>query len=92
MSDTCQKIIVLQSSLRSKILFLILKLTERQLIVLKNDTRYFQNSLLFERLACFYVTITGTFKRFKYFIFEANFLKNAQTFSWSIFLKLEYLD
>ena len=31
-----------------------------------------QNSPLFERLACFYVTISETFKRFQYFYFETN--------------------
>ena len=34
----------------------------------------FQNSPLFERSACFYVTITGNFERFQYFNFEKNFL------------------
>ena len=39
-----------------------------------------QNSPLFERLACFYVTISETFKRFQYFDFEINFLENENLF------------
>ena len=34
----------------------ILKPTERAKVLLKNGTRDFQNSPLFERLVCFYVT------------------------------------
>ena len=30
----------------------------------------------FERSACFYVTISESFKRFQYFDFEINFLEN----------------
>ena len=37
----------------------------------------FQNSNQFERLACFHVTISESFKRFQYFNFETNFLENA---------------
>ena len=40
----------------------------------------FQNSPPFERLACFYVTITGNFERFQYFNFETIFLKNENLF------------
>ena len=40
----------------------------------RNRTMDFQNSPLFERSACFYVTITGNFERFQYFNFEKNFL------------------
>ena len=54
----------------------ILKATERTYVPLKNRTRDFQNSRPFERLACFYVTISGHFERFQYFNFEANFLEN----------------
>ena len=36
----------------------------------------FQNGPPFERLACFYVTISESFKHFQYFNFETNFLKN----------------
>ena len=54
----------------------ILKTTERAEVPLKNGTRNFQNSRPFERLACFYVTISGNFERFQYFNFEANFLEN----------------
>ena len=31
---------------------------------------------MFERLACFYVTISESFKRFQYFNFKTNFLEN----------------
>ena len=53
---------------------------ERAWIPLKNDTRDFQNSTPFEGLACFYVTTTGNFKSFHYFIFESNFPKNENLF------------
>ena len=43
----------------------ILKPTERAQVLLKNGTRDFQNSLLFERSVCFYVTISGNFERFQ---------------------------
>ena len=43
----------------------ILKPTERAYVDLKNDARNFQNSPPFERLACFYVTISGNFERFQ---------------------------
>ena len=41
----------------------ILKPTERAQFLLKNGTRDFQNSPPFERSACFYVTISESFKR-----------------------------
>ena len=44
--------------------------------LLKNDTRDFQNSLLFKRLARFYVTVSGNFDRFQQFNFERDFLEN----------------
>ena len=58
---------------------------ERAWIALNNGTRDFQNRPSFERSACFYVTTTGNFERFHYFIFETNFLKNGNLFSknWS---------
>ena len=40
----------------------------------------FQNSNQFERLACFYVTISESFKRFQYFNFETDFLENENLF------------
>ena len=40
---------------------LILKPTEKVWVLLKSGTREFQNSPLFERVACFYVTISGNF-------------------------------
>ena len=58
----------------------ILKSTERAYVDLKNDARNFQNSPPFERLACFYVTISGNFERFQYFNFETNFLENENLF------------
>ena len=45
----------------------------------------FQNSLPFERSACFYVIISEGFKGFQYFNFETNFWKTK-----SIAMKLEY--
>ena len=42
----------------------ISKPTERAWILLKSSTRNFQNSPPFEGSACFYVTISGSFKRF----------------------------
>ena len=50
----------------------ILKPTERAKILLKIDTKDFQNSPPIERWTCFYETITGNF--------EANFLKNGNIF------------
>ena len=52
-------------SYHMKTLFLrgfILKPTERAEVLLKNGTRDFQNSPLFERSACFNVTVTGSFE------------------------------
>ena len=43
-------------------------------------TTDFQISPLFERLACFYVTISGNFERFQYFNFDTGFLKNKNLF------------
>ena len=63
----------------------ILKPTERAWILLKRGTRDFQNSPLYERSACFYVTISKRFKRFSYINFNSNFLKNK-----NLFQKLEY--
>ena len=57
-----------------------LKPTERVKILLKNGARDFQNSPPFERLACFYVTISGSFERFQYFHFETDFLENENLF------------
>ena len=57
---------------------LILRKTERAEVL--NGTRDFQNSLPFERSACFYVTISENFKRFHYFNFETDFLENENLF------------
>ena len=46
----------------------------------KNSARDFQNSLPFEKSACFYVTVTGNFKRFQHFNFETDFLENENLF------------
>ena len=59
---------------------LILKPIERAQVLLKNGTRYFQNSTPFERSACFYMTTSGNFERFQYFNFETNFLENENLF------------
>ena len=58
----------------------VLKPRKRAWILLKSGARNFQNSPPFERLACFYVTATGNFECFHYFIFETNFLKNENLF------------
>ena len=54
-------------------------------VVLKNSTKDLQNSPPFEKLACFYMTITENFKRFQYFNFETDFLEKENQFK-----KLEY--
>ena len=51
----------------------------------KSATRDFQNSPPFERLACFYVTVTGDFQRFQYFNTETSFL-TMKRFSQKVFL------
>ena len=48
--------------------------------MVKNGTRYFQNSPPFKRLACFHVTISESFKHFQYFNFKTNFLENEDPF------------
>ena len=40
----------------------------------------FQNSPLFERLACFYMAINGNFERCQYFNFETDFPENENLF------------
>ena len=70
-------------SYHRKTLFLrgfVLKQAERAQPLLKNGTRDFQNSLPFERSACFYVTITGNFECFQNFKFETNSLENGNLF------------
>ena len=63
----------------------ILKPTERAQFLLKNGTRDFQNSPPFERSACFYVTISESFKRFQYLTLKQIFWKTKPFFK-----KLEY--
>ena len=46
----------------------------------KNGTRDFQKSPRFEKLACFYMTITRNFEPSQYFNFETNFLENENIF------------
>ena len=58
----------------------ILKPIERAQIHLRNSTKDFQNSPLFHRSACFYLTITGNFEQFQYFNLETDFLKNENLF------------
>ena len=74
-----------------KTLFLrgfILKPTKRAWIFLKNGTREFQNippPPPFQRMACFYLTISESFERFQYLKFETSFLESEKFFK-----KLEY--
>ena len=66
-----------------KTLFLrvyIVKLTVRTKVLLKNGTRDFQNSSPFDRLACFYVTFSGNFKRFKALTLQQIFCKTKTFF------------
>ena len=58
----------------------ILKPTQRVQVLLKNGTRDFQKSPPFERSACFYLTISESFKHFQYFNFETDFLENESLF------------
>ena len=54
-------------------------------------TRDFQNSSLFERSACFYVTVTGNFGHFRYSNFETSFLKTENfIFKLEIRFSVEY--
>ena len=59
----------------------------------KNGTRDFQSKLPFERLPCFYVTISKNFEHFQYFNFETDFLENENVFqkSWSTAFQLKVL-
>ena len=50
--------------------------TGKRFFLLKDGTRDIQNSLPFERSACFYVIITENFESFQYFNFETDFLEN----------------
>ena len=59
---------------------LILKPTERALVLLKNSNRDFQNSPTFERPACFYETISENFQHFQHFNVETDFLENENFF------------
>ena len=52
----------------------------KSIVLLKDDTRDFQNSPPFERSACFYVTISENFEHFQYFNFETDFLENENFF------------
>ena len=56
------------------------KANRKSIGFLNNNTRDFQNSPPFERLAYFYVAITGNFERFEDFRFEANFLGSENLF------------
>ena len=56
----------------------ILKQTTQ--ILLKSGTRDLQNSPPFERLACFYVTISENFERFQQCNFKTDFLENENLF------------
>ena len=63
----------------------ILKPIERAYVLLKNRTRDFPNGPPFERLAYFYVPISGNFERLQYFNFETDFLQIE-----NIFQKIPY--
>ena len=81
----CLKYVIHQIGSKNewKTLFLrsfILKPTEIAWFLLKNGTRDFENSPLFERSACFYVTISENFKLFQYYNFEIDFLENENLF------------
>ena len=58
----------------------ILKPVETAFVLLKNSTRDFQNSPPFERLTCFYATVTGKFERFQFLNFETIFRKRENFF------------
>ena len=49
-----------------------------------NVTRDFSDSFPFERLLCFYVTITENFEHFQYFNLEKNEKRKAFSKNWSI--------
>ena len=46
----------------------IFKPTEKAQVLLKNGTRDFQNNPMFERSACFYVTISEIYEHFQYYL------------------------
>ena len=72
----------------------ISKSTEIAQVFLKNGTRDFENSHPFEISACFYVTITGNFGRFRYFKQTLNKLSEKQKpfpISWSATFQLKVL-
>ena len=58
------------------------KANRKAYIILKSDTKDFQNSPPYERSACFYVTISESFKSFKRFHinFNSNLLGNKNLF------------
>ena len=58
---------------------------ERASIILKNGTRYFENSTPFERSACFWVTTTGILNVFTTLSLKLIFWKTK-----AFFKKLEY--
>ena len=49
------------------------KTNRKNIGLLKNGTRGFQNCSPFKMSTCFYVTISESFKRFQNFNFETNF-------------------
>ena len=56
------------------------KVNRKSICSSKNGARDFQNSPPFERLACFYVTISENVERFQYFNFATDFLENENLF------------
>ena len=56
----------------------IFKPTERAKVLLKDGTRYFQNSPPLEKSTCFYGAINESFEHFQYF--KTDFLENEKFF------------
>ena len=74
------------SKVYSKILVSFCPITGKRFF-LEKEHRFFEklyqdfyNSPPFERLACFYVKITGNFERFQHFNCEISFMKNPNAF------------
>ena len=60
--------------------FRVFRANRNSIVLLKNGTTDFQINPPFERLGCFYVTISGSFELFRYCDFEAIFLENENLF------------
>ena len=64
-----------------------LKKAERAQVLLKSGTRDFQNSPLFDRSTCFYVTVIKNFECFQHLNSETDFLENE-----NLFFSLEHFE